>query len=56
MITRKWADVYTIVTWDQRNCGKSYSKEQNDVALTKDLLLTDGEGSYRVRVGLSVKG
>lgn len=43
VITRKWADVYTIVTWDQRNCGKSYSKEQNDVALTKDLLLTDGK-------------
>ena len=21
--TRKWADVYTVVTWDQRNCGKS---------------------------------
>ena len=43
VITRKWADVYTIVTWDQRNCGKSYNIEQNDVALTKDLLLTDGK-------------
>lgn len=21
--TRKWADVYTVVTWDQRNCGMS---------------------------------
>ena len=21
--TRKWADVYTVVSWDQRNCGKS---------------------------------
>ena len=36
-------DVYTIVIWNQRNCGKSYSKEQNDVALTKDMLLTDGK-------------
>ena len=27
--TRKWADVYTVVTWDQRNCGKSYNKNQN---------------------------
>ena len=35
--------MYTIVTWNQRNCGKSYSKEQNDVALTKDMLLTDGK-------------
>lgn len=43
VITRKWADVYTIVTWDQRNCGKSYNIEQNDVALTKDLFLTDGK-------------
>lgn len=43
VITRKWADVYTIVTWDQRNCGKSYSIEQNDITLTKDLFLTDGK-------------
>lgn len=35
--------MYTIVIWNQRNCGKSYSKEQNDVALTKDMLLTDGK-------------
>lgn len=28
--TRQWADVYTVVTWDQRNCGKSYNKEYND--------------------------
>lgn len=29
--TRKWADVYTVVTWDQCNCGKSYDAEQNDI-------------------------
>lgn len=40
--TRKWADVYTVVTWDQRNCGKSYATEQNDIALTRELFLTDG--------------
>lgn len=40
--TRKWADVYTVVTWDQRNCGKSYDKDQNGTALTKDILMTDG--------------
>ena len=39
---RKWADVYTVVTWDQRNCGKSYDQEQNDIVLTKDLLMEDG--------------
>lgn len=43
VITRKWADVYTIVTWDQGNCGKSYNIEQKDVTLTKDLFLTDGK-------------
>lgn len=43
MITRKWADVYTIVTWDQRNCGKSYDSSQNDIVLTKDMFLTDGK-------------
>ena len=34
--TRKWADVYTVVTWDQRNCGKSYGAEQNDIVLTRE--------------------
>lgn len=43
VITRKWADVYTVVTWDQRNCGKSYDANQDAVALTKNLLLTDGK-------------
>lgn len=42
-ITRKWADVYTVVTWDQRNCGKSYDAKQNDIVLTKELFLTDGK-------------
>lgn len=40
--TRKWADVYTVVTWDQRNCGKSYSPEQNNTELTYELLMSDG--------------
>ena len=22
VFTRKWSDVYNVVTWDQRNCGK----------------------------------
>ncbi|MBE6764607.1 MAG: alpha/beta hydrolase [Ruminococcaceae bacterium] len=41
--TRKWADVYTVVTWDQRNCGKSYDAEQNDTVLTRELFMTDGK-------------
>ena len=41
--TRKWADVYTVVTWDQRNCGKSYDSEQNDIVLTRELFMTDGK-------------
>ncbi|HKM34848.1 MAG TPA: alpha/beta hydrolase [Lachnospiraceae bacterium] len=40
--TRKWADVYTVVTWDQRNCGKSYSKDQDDNELTYNLMMSDG--------------
>jgi pimeloyl-ACP methyl ester carboxylesterase len=43
VITRKWADVYTVVTWDQRNCGKSYDAEQNDIVLTRELFMTDGK-------------
>lgn len=42
-LTRKWADVYTVVTWDQRNCGKSYSEDQNSTPLTYDLMMSDGE-------------
>ena len=42
VFTRKWSDVYTIVTWDQRNCGKSYSEEQNNTELTYELLMSDG--------------
>lgn len=40
--TRKWSDVYTVVTWDQRNCGKSYFSDQNDTPLTYDLIMSDG--------------
>ena len=43
VITRKWADVYTVVTWDQRNCGKSYEETQNSIELTRDLFMTDGK-------------
>ena len=40
--TRQWSDVYTVVTWDQRNCGKSYCKSQNNTELVLDLLISDG--------------
>lgn len=40
--TRKWADIYTVVTWDQRNCGKSYSEEQNKTSITYELMMADG--------------
>ena len=39
--TRKWADVYTVVTWDQRNCGKSYEAKQKCIVLTRELFMTD---------------
>jgi len=42
VFTRKWADIYTVVTWDQRNCGKSWSPEQFDTALTRDMMMEDG--------------
>lgn len=41
--TRQWADVYTIVTWDQRNCGKSYDKDNNGTELTYELFMEDGK-------------
>lgn len=42
VITRKWADEYTVVTWDQRNCGKSYDSSENETVLTKEMFMTDG--------------
>lgn len=41
VFTRKWADVYTVVTWDQRNCGKSYEAKQKCIVLTRELFMTD---------------
>lgn len=37
--TRKWADIFTVVTWDQRNCGKSYDKNQNNIKLTREIFM-----------------
>jgi len=39
---RKWADIFTVVTWDQRNCGLSYSEDQNNTPLTYDMFMEDG--------------
>lgn len=41
--TRKWADIFTVVTWDQRNCGKSYDKNQNNIKLTREIFMEDGK-------------
>lgn len=41
VFTRPWTDVYTVVTWDQRNCGKSWSAEQWDTTLTYDMMMED---------------
>ena len=40
VITRKWADVYTVVTWDQRGCGKSAGSGAED--LSCEQLVEDG--------------
>ena len=40
--TRKWSDVYTVVTWDQRNCGKSFDKAHEVKVITHDDMLEDG--------------
>ena len=39
--TRKWSDVYTVVTWDQRGCGKSYNTSKTDT-ITSDIMMQDG--------------
>jgi len=42
---RKWSDVYTIVTWDQRDCGLSRNDEdiKKDIPYTYDLFMNDGK-------------
>jgi pimeloyl-ACP methyl ester carboxylesterase len=40
--TRKWADVYTVVTWDQRGCGKSYDK-LHPQTITAGIMMQDGK-------------
>lgn len=42
VFTRKWADVYTVVTWDQRGCGKSYDKSHPQT-ITADIMMQDGK-------------
>ena len=40
--TRKWSDVYTVVTWDQRGCGKSYDRSHPET-ITADVMMSDGK-------------
>ncbi|MBR6402522.1 MAG: alpha/beta hydrolase [Eubacterium sp.] len=40
--TRKWSDVYTVVTWDQRNVGKSFHKNES-VEINRDVMMEDGK-------------
>ena len=40
--TRKWSDVYTVVTWDQRGCGKSYDKAHKQT-ITAEIMMQDGK-------------
>ena len=41
--TRKWADVYTVVTWDQRAAGKSWLKNTKDTTpINLDTMMEDG--------------
>jgi len=41
---RKWSDVYTVVSWDQRDAGLSSDKEQlkKDIPYTHKLFMKDG--------------
>lgn len=40
-VLNKIADVFTVVNWDQRNCGKSRDKAQDDIPLTPELFMSD---------------
>jgi len=42
---RKWSDVYTVVSWDQRDVGLSAKNNegQKDITYTKELFMTDAQ-------------
>ena len=42
-VLRKLSDVYTVVNWDQRACGHSWTKEQKGDQVTYEQLFSDGE-------------
>ena len=42
-ILSKLSDIYTIVNWDQRACGHSWTKEQMGKQVTYEQLFIDGE-------------
>jgi len=40
---RKWSDIYTVVSWDQRDAGLSKKKmSKNDISYTHELFMQDG--------------
>ena len=42
-VLRKLSDVYTVVNWDQRAAGHSWTKEQTNIPITFEQLFSDGE-------------
>ena len=54
VFTRKWSDVYTVVTWDQRNCGKSYNTSMTDT-ITADIMMQDGKEMTEYLIGYTGK-
>lgn len=42
VVLRKLADDYTVVEWDQRNCGKSWVKGADNGEVTARMLISDG--------------
>lgn len=42
-VLRKLSDIYTVVNWDQRAAGHSWTKEQTNIPITYEQLYSDGE-------------
>lgn len=42
-VLRKLSDIYTVVNWDQRSCGLSWTKEMKGEQITFEQLIKDGE-------------
>ena len=41
VVFHRISDIFTVVDWDQRNCGKSFDENKTDIPITPELFVSD---------------